>query len=295
MPSPHSDAVAIGYTKNVFLDDFDSISTIDVTNSKTAGFNWYTGTFPYNNTTLTPTAPSEYSVSSSILTITNNSNTGLGGYQFGTRAYLGTNSPRTLGYPLFTPGGYWEWKFAFDSAPINSSGWPALWLQDVDGTLALADHNASLSPVFGELDIFEATASGGSFVPETNVIQWVNLVGTYGSKAIRPNFGSPTWNTSTYHTIGMLWIPMKYNNGTGVIKRYFDGVHLSDGDLTYTSNTPPSPDGTQPNGTFSIADSGQYIMFMDTGAVGSPETLKVDYVSVWQRETVTPLRLGLKT
>jgi hypothetical protein len=59
---------AFTLSKQTFFDDFNSLSTIDVSDTRTQGFNWYThNTFPWFSG-FTATPPANYSVGSSILT-----------------------------------------------------------------------------------------------------------------------------------------------------------------------------------------------------------------------------------
>jgi hypothetical protein len=258
-------AIAAGYTRPVFYETFDSIGNIDTTNSKTVGFSFFTGTFPYLGTALTPTPLADYSVSGSVITITDNPNPNLAGYEFSTRAYLGTSAPRSVGIPTFSPGFYFECRMSFNNAATTSTGWPTVWMQDLTGTLALADNNSALAPDFGEIDMIEWLQTGSVNVLNNNVIEWINLARTN----MNPNRGAGVPSASnTFHTYGFLWKTAAAHGGTGTFQWYYDGVLNSASQLSYSTG-----------GNFSIFDSDNFILFMNTGP---SQTMNVDYILVTQ-------------
>jgi hypothetical protein len=260
-PSIPSYATSAGFNKITFFEDFRSTGTIDVNNTKAAGFNFYTGTFPFKGNILTPTPQSDYSVSNSLLKVATNGNPGLGGYQFGSRVYLGTSAPRSIGLPTLAPGGYFEMRMALDAAIVSTG--PAWWLQDLVGTLALADNDGSATGPFGEVDIVEWF--NGTLT--NNVIQWNadHALGTVQN----PNQGQTGLaQDSNFHTYGLVWKTVAQGGGTGSFEFYFDGVLKSGTTLTYNTSSP-----------FFTHDSGNYIMFLDT-APG--KLFQVDYLFVVQ-------------
>ena len=261
-------ARAGGYKNVVFSEDFNSLADVDVNNTKTAGYKFYTGAFPYLGTALTPTPSGDYSASSSILTITDNPNPNLGGYEFATVAYLGASAPRTLG-TTFSAGFYFEARMSFNPAQAKSTGWPAIWMQDLTGTLGLADNNPTEGADFGEVDMVEWLWNGSTNILNSNVNEWINnsIAHSNSNNQASETIYSVTAD-SAYHTYGLLWTPASTHSGTGTFTWYFDGVPLANRTLTYTSG-----------GNFSVFDSDNFILWIDTGP---SQTMNVDYVMVCQ-------------
>ncbi len=117
---------ASGYVL-VFDDEFNSIATIDVNDTKAPGYNWYV----WNSWTQTATPASNFSVSGGVLTLTCSlSSTNCTAMMYtsirSTSANLngvGTN---------FAGGWYAEASIAFDHTLVNTSdGWPTFWFEAV--------------------------------------------------------------------------------------------------------------------------------------------------------------------
>lgn len=282
-----SQAAAVGYTNCTFFDGFDSLATIDTTNSGAPGFKWY-GRTPWPTGNFLIGAPNfdmtTLSISGSILHF-NNTNPGA---RFGTACDNGIVNG--FNGQTFTNGAYFESLMAFNPANESGSpadGWPAFW------SISLNSRANPAACVTGELDFFEAFPNGaGAIAPLMSVhdTNWpASRTGSTSRDSSNNNVilpGSPTLDLTHFHKYGTLWIPTTQNGGVGLIKRYFDDIHIVSGDLSYTfttDSTPPSSGVNPPptNGVFSSLENPIGQMVLIAGAK-SPNVLYVDHVAVWQ-------------
>lgn len=277
-PSQPAPAAASGYNFLSFYDDFTTIGTIDITDSRAVGFNAYIhGAWPLapGGVASWPIAhPDDVSISSSVVTFNNQHAPG-GGAQLWSSAPTGTGS--TYIGNVFTNGFYYESRIKFDATlatiGAQSSGWPAVWSLPVEWLTAAIVR-------YVEPDYFEAFPTGtGTFSPLMSLHDVAMNPGgpVYSNTNNAPSLGGTDW--TQFHTIGALWIPMAKNGGTGLFKRYFDGTHLTAQDVTYSASGPPTPDTGYPNGTYSPWDSENMVLLI---AAGYNWPTLVDYVQVWQ-------------
>lgn len=273
VPPPTIPALAAAAGKNTttFYESFNTINNIDIANSKVAGFNFYTSTFPFPSVPGLPfpTPQSDYSIGSSNLNISTNSaanaNNGGGGYQFSTRAYLGSGAPRSVGIPTFSAGAYFGCRMKFNSGVGSTTGFPAIWWQDLNGTLALADNNTS-APRFGEVDFIEWQFSSG-YSLTNNVRNWNPPAGFSATSSPKVNSSGITAD-SNWHLYELDWDTVAQGGGTGSLTWYYDGVAVTGSNFTYTSGSPEY-----------ICDSGNFMMFIDNGVNMS---MTVDYIQICQ-------------
>lgn len=279
VPAP---AAMWGYNTRAFFDDFNSSSTIDVNNTKVAGFQWYVnGAWPnVPNASAWSTAPAvsagDISVSAGELVIATGNNAGISSLNTAV-ALSGSNYRGTI----ISPGFYFEARFKFNPvlSMMGQAAWPILWAESIDFERGLiTDGNK-----FFELDFFEAfpTANGNPSPLSSNRFQWIYSGGVYtGTHTTGQNLSATP--DANYHTIGVLWVTSGLNSGTGLFQVYYDGVHQTSNDVTYSSggtSTPGASGGAgNVNGLFFISESQKYSIMIGAGS-GVPIT--IDYVAVW--------------
>ena len=289
IPDPPADVTAAGYVRTSFFDDFDDTSSIDMTNSGDPGFKWYCkSNWPSVgwNTGRPDFDPSTISVVDSVLhngSITANNLYGL------VSACDNGVAGDFNGYS-FRNGAYFECSMAFDPtlAHGTGSGWPAFWLHGMN--LFLHEGVTDVS----ELDVFEAyPASTGTVSTLMSLHEWNIPSGqsrdSTNNSVVLP--GNPTLDLTHFHRYGALWIPMSKNGGTGLLKRYFDGVHIPSADLSYTATTDSTPTSTganppSPTGAFSVLDDADGMCLL-LGVVDSTNPAYFDWVRVIQPQNQT--------
>lgn len=245
-------------TNLIFSDDFDSISTVDVTDSGAVGYKWYVDR-PYGAVTLTP---NDYTVKDGVMTVCNEIptyNYGLGTYHPGERVGFTYNM------------GYMEVRLRIPRPRENTAeekGVPAIWaLPDTKLT------NQSLHWV--ELDWLEYWGITKA------------RPGGYYTVCLHEQYGTPahTWykNTNCYHqglgdgewhTMGWLW-------QKGLFITYLDGTEIMR--LTYAEDKDPTPKhtiqkGDDTLGVFAQLDKQQLPVIIG-GSKDNP--MELDYVRIW--------------
>jgi len=263
-----------------FFDDFNSISTIDTTDTGAAGFNWYTHrAWPnaagplFGNwigvTSQGATPAGNISVGSSLLTLSD--------YPGGSTGLVIQSAVRKVGGgyigTTFGGGAYFEISMAFNPALSLTAdpSWPAIWLTAIEFFTGSATR-------FAEPDIFEGFPSGnGSTTAVMALHDWDN-VGVVNYKQEFDNVvGSPTFTTQ--HRYGMWWIPASKNGGIGIIRRYFDGTFVGQTSYSTTAGGNPVFDNGNPNGVMSVIDGQNLVLNLSCG----PSWPAIfDYASVYQ-------------
>lgn len=265
-------AALYGFNNRVFFDDFDSISTVDVNNTLAPGYKWYLhGIAPYITTA------DKISVSNSILTISGSSTQGWSAINM--VGFSGSSYPYTPVGTTFPAGGFYvEIKIAAD-APGANPGWPGAVIWDAR---LINSQNGGTYPANGlaEIDIFENIGTG---TPQLETVDWTwySNATQYRQTNYTPNVGTGALNDGLFHTIGVLNVPQSKNGGTGLINRYFDGVHQTNTDVTYfTNSTSPQQNGTPQVGWMSCLDdtTGLFVAL----ETGNNWPLHIDSVQVWQ-------------
>jgi hypothetical protein len=300
--TPPAPALAVGFTKLAFYDDFN-FASIDFADTGNAGYNWYVnftngngyadgGSFP-------PVTMSDVTVSSSILSLQNSA--GNDGFQGLCSAKFNSNGTLKSGN-VFQNGGFFNFVFRYDEtlAPTNVAAGGTSW-----PSVAFNTYSAFVQGTFpdAELDLFEAPPCGFGALPScqgTDVgsvcntnkqfnFNWrtTTLDTINAGVAVNGSFQTNGQNWNNMQTIGTLWMPMAKNGGTGYIKRYFGP---SNGEMpimyqTYTAtgmtafpNGGNSLTGPNTNGIFSTLDS-QLNPLLLYGALDWP--ILVDSVAVW--------------
>ena len=258
----------------VFDDEFTSISTIDVNNTKSPGFKWYVQ-YPFGSQAG---QPGDFSITSGVLTMNPSVDTG---WEMSTMLKVSTGNVLGQTFDNRCGGVYAEASISFDNTLVNTAnGWPAFWSMSIEhlaGGTALAQWPGQTAGYdhFIEPDFFEYDTVGGSgansFGSATH--DWYGLYGvTCGQWCSVTNNGVVTLGATTwtnFHKVGWLWVP-------GSATTYFDGSATSAA-ITWTGQaiTPP-PSGTL---TYSVLDVNHLAIVFGTGA---NQPLNVDYVHVWQ-------------
>ncbi len=274
-----TDVAASGIvTSRTFFDDFNSISTIDTADTGAAGFNWYVhrkwpnAASPFGNwagiTTQSATPAGDISIGSSLLTLSD--------YPGGSTGLViqsaVANGAGYIGH-AFGGGGYFEVSMAFNPALALSAdpSWPAIWTTSVEFFVGSATR-------FAEPDIFEGFPSGNGFITSIMALHdWDNIGLVNYKQEFDNNVGSPTFTSQ--HRYGMWWIPASKNGGTGIIRRYFDGVFVGQTSYSTTAGGSPAFDNGNPNGVMSVID-GQHLVLNLSCGPSWPAIF--DYVSVYQ-------------
>jgi hypothetical protein len=284
-------AILQNYNHLAFDDEFSSYSSIDMSNSHSAGFNWYLQNWFSNGATDTHN-----------VTISNGALQLGGGTGAASLVTAFANSSGGATGTVFGSGSYMEASIQFNPAAgsANAFVWPAFWGLSIQhivdssatGASQFAGQAAGYTH-FAEADIMEymngmnsaqyaATFHDWSGTYTSN--GWQYNIANYGNNII--NVGSIDW--TTYHTYGLLWVPQS-GNTAGHATWYFDGKAESSiywlGPAASTS-LPGMNGGSftpylsgQATSTYSILDSEQLALSLDTD---SSWPMSVDWVRVWQ-------------
>ncbi len=288
-----------GNRRLVFYDDFTSINTIDMTDTRAPGFKWYRNQWWGNGVTNTDSI----SISDSVLKL--GGGTGRGRLQSGIAngtSYVGN---------AWRNGGYFEVRLRFDPQQVGSlSGNFGIYLFSVEhiyDDAAVGDaHWPGQAPGYGhfiELDIFEL--AGVSFDKTYNgkttfqgtIHDWS---GTYDvhkgwqNNIVNSNslqkVGAVDW--SQYHTYGVLWVPQN-GSDPGFCQWFFDDVPLNATHWRGPVGSPPLPGrgsayagltvdqstSDRADRVFSVVDRQSLVMQLDGN---SDLPMDIDWVRVWQ-------------
>jgi hypothetical protein len=287
IPVP-AEAAAVNYNQLVFDDEFNSLSTIDMTNSHAAGYNWY---LQYWFST-DATNPNNVSISNGVLEL---------GGGTGAASLVSAFANSSGGYTgtVFGNGAYMESSIQFNpSGGSNAMCWPAFWglsIQHVvdpgaDGVSQFAGQAAGYTH-YAEADIMEYMSDTSGYLGTIHdwsgtysVDGWQFNIQNNGNNYI--DVGSVNWNV--FHTYGLLWVPQS-GNTPGHATWYFDGQAESTiywlGPATSTSLPGISSGSFTPStsadaaSTYSILDDQQLALSLSTD---SSWPMYVDWVRVWQ-------------
>lgn len=274
------------YNHLAFDDEFNSYSTIDMSNSHASGFNWYLQNWFSSSATNT----NNVTISNGVLHLG-------GGTGEAILVSAFANSSGGATGTVFGSGTYMEASIQFNpGGGANAMYWPAFWgmaIQHVDGTDQWAGQATGYAH-FAEADIMEYMNGMNSAQYSGAIHDWSGTytagdgfqynVANLGNNII--NVGSIDW--TAYHTYGLLWVPQS-GNTPGHATWYFDGKAESSiywlGPTASTalpgisagSLTPSS--AAQATSTYSILDSDQLALSLQTDATWP---MNIDWVRVWQ-------------
>jgi hypothetical protein len=303
--SPPSPAAAVGYNRLAFYDDFTTASTIDLSNTGNAGFNWYVdftnGRNYINGDAYPPITSAACSVSSSILSLQNTA--GNTGFQGICSAKFNNDGTLQHGH-VFTNGAFFQYSFRYDDGLAPGSAGARSW-----PSFACNTFSAFVNGTFPdtELDLYEGAPCavgalpaciGNNFTPTTHTnkefnfnYRTTNIDTINGGLTVAGGSQTNGQDWTQMQTMGTLWVPMAQNGGTGYTRRFIvqggspNWVELPLVFVEYTSTGPAtfpnggnSINGTNSNGIYSTLDS-QLNPLIIYGALGWP--ILVDYVAVW--------------
>ncbi len=258
----------------VFEDEFNTATTIDLADSRAAGFNWYLKGFFGGR--VTPAQ--DIKVANGILTLSAPD-----------RAVLASAAPVRKGSgwhgKVFGGGFYIEAQIAFDPVqPAHLRAWPAFWSMAIE-------HLQGIRPGtyedYIEDDIFEddtahfagAATYGGAIHDWYGVHdktcpgqQYCDMTNN-GSSAFQ-NFvihAPPTTDWRQFHDFGQLWVPATTGHA-GFVQYYLDGRPTRD-IVTWPPGRVASP------APFGVMDQDHLVIVLSTGT----QTMQVDWVKIWQK------------
>ena len=308
---------ASGY-QLVQSDNFASVgtSTIDMANTGNPGFHWYLRK-PFGYTTEPST---DFTTDANSLIMTASVNTA--GINL-TTAYPNGSAANGLSWVgnAFGSGGYFEIKMAFDGPTVQACaatcGNPSFWGMGVSHWANVGGDQwpgqAAGFTHYIEDDFFEWDTSGFAINKwGSGIWDWYGTYnvtcsgfcgilndGRTGANGYNNIFlgsnsgGAITWNNSTYHTLGNLWIAGNAANSfAGSRTIYFDGLLASSNGapgnptVNWTTTAMPAPSGTGGNGgvgstpqLWSVHDLDSIVVNLG-GPIGVP--FHIAYVNVWQ-------------
>lgn len=251
-PTPPPQAVAAGYNRLVFDEEFSSTDGIDTNNTGKPGFNFYRR-LPFG---YPAERASSMSVSNGVLTLTTRvSNMGLVSICKSGSGWTGFTA---------TGGAYFEASISFDptlgASRRPSSRWPSFW------SMAAEHLYGGINTNFLEIDFFEYdTSRAGANTYGGAIHAWADSRTEATNNQADERFiiavpPSTDWKNS-FNTFGTLWVP-----GAG-INYYFNDKLTTDTNLY--SQYPEFEPGDRQH------------MPLILGSDGWP--MKVDWVRVWQK------------
>jgi hypothetical protein len=271
-------AVAFGFFNRVFVDDFDTISTIDINNTGARGYNWYTrNAWPKAFSKVSPTPPSAISVANSVLTLSND----VSGMGMGLTSICSDGGSGYVGSGLYSGGFFVRWRMSFDPALANAAftSWPALWHESL--------HCFLVNDSFVEVDTFEAISKVAGTVQNSHAVHdWFPLGDRHSHNQVQflASFGGADLNTM--HEYGMINAPESKNGGLGLVAFYFDGELTQDSGgkqsvVRYSPEAGSNPFASplNPNGTFSFLDTSPLALIC---GCGPNWPINIDRVEVYQ-------------
>jgi hypothetical protein len=292
-PAP---AAARGYTCEIFWDDFTSISTVDVNNTKAPGFKWYVnngwpglGGGPaqnLQNVDISPPGDIILDPGGNGLLINPSNNNPLGGatntlYNMQScvtngvaNQYIGTTIPGYNGFYM----DYTVFSVSPSAGTISGNHWwPVGWMLGVNVLDALDPAPGFLT--FAEVDVFEQLNGAPSPPPFGRFSHWWQGNGS-GQTDHQARYGqTPTSLNNT--TFGVLVVPGAQNGGTGFLRGFInDVIDPNNVDVTWTPG----------DGQFSNIESNNHCMIFTTG---HNQPMVIRSVKVFAPNLLTPPRRGL--
>ncbi len=279
---PNNPAAA-GY-QLVFDDEFNDLSSIDLSNTVGDRFHWYLRD-PFRGKAM---PADNLSAKHGVLTIAGSGGT--------IQTFARAPGPQQFVGQVFGGGGYFEARFTFDPATVTKDkGWPAFWGVSFRHSLGDGSDQWPGQPKgythYIEDDFFEYDTSYylGPNSYGSAVHDWYGIwnvtckpfcqVFNRNNYRVRAPEGTD-WKQ--FHVTSQLWTAGTSGNGwQGHITNYFDGKPT-----TAALSWVDSGDGVPPpsgNSTFSIIDKDRLILLLSTG---KDEPFQVDWVHVWQAPAV---------
>jgi hypothetical protein len=278
VPAP---AATYGLQTLSFLDLCTTLDTVDLSNTKSPAYLWYTNQ-AWPNAAIDGWTASAWNGIQSASAIPGSDITYSNGIVIsGNHApvwgsVLMSACANGAGYTgsviNMANAAYFEIKMSANPAQQNATtAWPAFWTTPIEFFTGSATH-------FMELDILE-------MFPGTTVDM---LFGAHDwdmaaqTNNVNTNFNSSIVADASVHTYGTLYLSPSFNGGTGSIQRYMDGTLVSACSFTFSTTGPASPGASpsNPNGIFSQIQNQHAVLIL---AAGSNWPMTVQHVAVWQQ------------
>ena len=273
---------AYSLVANKLHDDFTTLNTIDVNNTKAPGFKWYVAAWSNAAQSgwanMSPTQAGDLSVSNGILTIANDRSTF--GYGIGSACTDGST-----GYigQAFQPPFFYQAATNFNpaTAQVSFTSWPDIPMLPTE--FLTPGNTATVE--FIEWDIMEAQPNGTGTVSMTsNNHDWSASAGGFtGHNDVNggSTIGSPTL-TTTHIYQRLVLDATSAGQGFGESMSFFDGNYVSLSERTWSATTGSSPAATpsNPNGVFSVGDTQHSVAILGTGPSWAHN---IDYADVFTK------------
>ncbi len=258
-PTPPEIALQHGMTRLAFEDDFDSLDTIDVNDTRQPGYKWYLSR-PYR---MEPSKKEDFKVENSVITLKS---------PRGAWTLCSMEWESQVGYAFHQGVLEFRVRIPVLCKPEGSpKGWPAVWSfppKKLNNT----------TPEFVELDWLEYWGNGNWATtfhhmkrdPNRTPVEYWWVENAYNS--CPTCFLDKDWHTVTY-----LWVD-------GKIEGWVDGVPAMK--QTFYKNQVPDPmpyvDRGYTEGAFQILDNEDQ---PETLIIAGPEffPLEMDWIRVWQK------------
>ncbi len=258
-PTPPEIALQHGMTRLTFEDDFDSLDTIDVNDTRQPGYKWYVSR-PYG---VVPSKPEDYKVENSVITLQSPDYTW-------TLCTMDWKSQ--IGYAFHQGVLEFRVRMPVPHRPAGSpKGWQAVWSfppKKLNNT----------TPEFVELDWLEYWGGGFWFTtfhhmkrdPNRNPVEYWWVENCY-------NTSPAAFLDQEWHTLTFLWVD-------GKIEGWIDDVPCMK--QTFYEGQLPDPlpyvDRGYTDGAFRILDNKDQ---PETLIIGGTEhnPLEMDWIRVWQK------------
>jgi hypothetical protein len=286
-------AAKYGFTHPVLYETWtNGTATIDLNNTKAAGFNWYVNSyFPVQNNwwnsgfnSKSAATAGQFSASNGVMTFSPLGNSDL----LSTCVWNGSTVIGTT----FAGGFYLDVMASFDPilAGDTSHSWPAVWMLPVE----FLNGGSGISGHVVDTSVFEAyPVAGGTLCLSKCQL----LMGAHDEQAgqtsrtpqyvpdvtttMAPAFGTFSW-TSLHH-YQFLWVPQAKNgDSNGILSWWIDNVPMVT--ITYSSTSRSNP-GLNPDGgvgELSYGDSSHFCLLINTGTAQTGQPINVGAFQVWQ-------------
>jgi hypothetical protein len=277
LPAAPAQAAAYGLNTLTFYDPCTSLTTVDLNNTKAPGYLWYTNNaWPYaaaegwfRTPTLPPTGADMLLFNNGIVLLGNDAVNG-GGPVLESAV---TNGTGYTGNAInMANGAYFEIQMQADPVLGNgATGWPSFWSMPLEYFLGSATH-------FVELDFVEYPGASPPTDMQFAIHDW-NTVARTNNQNTNVNSAATDANV---HTFGTLYLSSNFNGGSGLVRRFIDGVWDYDRGVSFTTTGGCSPGATpaNPNGIFSEIQGMHHVLILTAGT-NWPMTVK--HVAVWQQ------------
>jgi hypothetical protein len=276
-------AATYGYTCLRLNPSFSTLNQVDVADTGDATKAVFThSTFPgspggWGYETEPSTVSQDYSSVGGRLRIAITGDVNYAGLptEFMSCRYSASLNPRVIGR-TFGPGYYFEVKFSLDnSSAANSQTWAGAWMPSMTQLTG-----GSGARRVGEIDDYEFLGGANFQVHDWSFSGGSTVV---FNDAAGSAFSSFSFVANTTYTLAALVVPKQYNDGTtGLIKRYLNGVHDGDGDISFTDagTSSPAPAGGGHTGNFAALNTQEDCSSV-TGGMGQVHA--VEAWRVWGR------------